>query len=80
MAAPSVGRRSCAGQKREAAALITQSRRWSYGRVKELLYDGFFLFAVVRQINCLLVIISSQFGHPQYGLSGRSSVQFPGCG
>ena len=33
MAAPSVGRRSCAGQ-REAAALITQSRRWSYGRVK----------------------------------------------
>ena len=44
MAAPSVGRRSCAGQKREAAALITQSRRWSYGRVKELLYDGFFSF------------------------------------
>lgn len=33
MAAPSVGRRSCAG-KRKAAALIVQSRRWSYGRVK----------------------------------------------
>ena len=32
MAAPSVGR-SCAG-KRKAAALIVQSRRWSYGRVK----------------------------------------------
>jgi len=30
------------GQK-EAAALIVQSRRWSYGRVKGLLYDGFFL-------------------------------------
>ena len=27
MAAPSVGRRSCAGQ-REAAALISQNRRW----------------------------------------------------
>ena len=27
MAAPSVGRRSCAGQK-EAAALISQNRRW----------------------------------------------------
>ena len=33
MAAPSVGRRFCAGQ-REAAALSTQSRRRSYGRVK----------------------------------------------
>lgn len=41
MAAPSVGRRSCAGQ-RKAAALIYQSRRWIYGRVKVLLYDGFF--------------------------------------
>ena len=43
MAAPSVGCRSCAGQ-REAAALISQSRRWFYGRVKGLLYDGFFSF------------------------------------
>ena len=41
MAAPSVGRRSCVGQ-RNAAALIYQSRRWIYGRVKVLLYDGFF--------------------------------------
>ena len=48
MAAPSVGRRSCAGQ-REAAALISQSRRF-HRRVKGLLYDGFFSFAVVRQI------------------------------
>ena len=53
MAAPSVGRRSCAGQ-REAAALISQSRRWFYGRVKGLLYDGFFSFAVVRQIITIL--------------------------
>ena len=43
MAAPSVGRRSSAGQ-REAAALIAQSRRWFYGRVKGLLNDGFFSF------------------------------------
>ena len=42
MAAPSVGRRSCAGQ-RKAAALISQSRHWLYGRVKGLLNDGFFL-------------------------------------
>ena len=54
MAAPSVSRRSCAGQ-REAAALITQSRRWSYGRVKGLLYDGFFLFAVARQIKFFIL-------------------------
>ena len=53
MAAPSVGRRSCAG-KRKAAALIVQSRRWSYGRVKELLRDGFFSFAVARQIDEIL--------------------------
>ena len=54
MAAPSVGRRSCAGQ-RKAAALISQSRRWSYGRVKGLLYDGFFSFAVVRQIKFFIL-------------------------
>ena len=41
MAAPSVGRRSCTGQ-REAAALISQSRRF-HRRVKGLLDDGFFL-------------------------------------
>ena len=56
MAAPSVGRRSCAGQ-REAAALISQSRRWFYGRVKGLLYDGFFSFAVVRQIISFYVLL-----------------------
>ena len=28
---------------------VTQNRRWSYGRVKGLLNDGFFSFAVVRQ-------------------------------
>ena len=49
MAAPSVGRRSCAGQ-REAAALITQSRRWSYGRVKRAAGRRLFFFAVVRHI------------------------------
>lgn len=49
MAAPSVGRRSCAGQ-REAAALITQSRRWSYGRVKRATGRRLFFFAVVRQM------------------------------
>ena len=49
MAAPSVGRRSCAGQ-REAAALITQSRRWSYGRVKRAAGRRLFFFAVVRQL------------------------------
>ena len=49
MAAPSVGRRSCAGQ-REAAALITQSRRWSDGRVKRATGRRLFFFAVVRQL------------------------------
>lgn len=38
----------------KAAALSTQSRRRSYGRVKGLLDDGFFLFAVVRQTHTLL--------------------------
>ena len=50
MAAPSVGRRSCAGQKEEAAALISQSRRWSYGRVKRATGRRLFFFAVVRQL------------------------------
>ena len=48
MAAPFVGRRSCAGQ-REAAALISQSRRWLYKRVKGAAARRLFSFAVVRQ-------------------------------
>ena len=43
MAAPSVGRRSCAGQ-REAAALISQSRRWFYRRVKRAAVRRLFFF------------------------------------
>jgi len=43
MAAPFVGRRSCAGQKK-AAALITQSRRWLYGRVKWAAVRRLFFF------------------------------------
>ena len=57
MAAPSVGRRSCAGQ-RKAAALISQNRRCSYRRVKGLLHDGFFFLAVVRQMISYEVIIN----------------------
>ena len=60
MAAPSVGRRSCAGQ-REAAALISQSRRF-HRRVKGLLYDGFFSFAVVRQSLLLNYATSTRTG------------------
>ena len=41
MAAPSVGRRSCAGQ-RKAAALISQSRRRLNKHAKGLPNDGFF--------------------------------------
>lgn len=47
MAAPSVGRRSCAGQ-REAAALISQSRRWFYGRVKRAAVRRLFFFLPSR--------------------------------
>ena len=61
MAAPSVGRRSCAGQKEEAAALISQSRRCSYRRVKGLLHDGFFFLAVVRQMISYVLIINCNF-------------------
>ena len=53
MAAPSLGRQSwyhSPSDKIRTTALITQSRRWVYGRVKGLLYDGFFSFAVARQI------------------------------
>ena len=46
----------------KTAALIAQSRRWMYGRVKGLLYDGFFSFAVVRQFsfyyNSLIVSVT----------------------
>ena len=46
----------------KAAALISQSRRWMNGRVKGLLYDGFFSFAVVRQFsfyyNSLMVSVT----------------------
>ena len=51
MAAPSTGRRSghhAPSDVKKAAALIVQSRRL-YGRVKRLLCDGFFSFAVARQ-------------------------------
>ena len=51
MAAPSVGRRSCTGQ-RKAAALIFQSRRkvvWACQ--KGCCTTAFFLFAVVRQVE-----------------------------
>ena len=54
MAAPSLGRRSWyhspSGIKK-AAALISQSRRWLYGRVKRAAVRRLFSFAVVRQSN-----------------------------
>ena len=56
MAAPSVGRRSCAGQ-REAAALISQSRRWLYRRVKGAAARRLFSFAVVRQQALIPIVI-----------------------
>ena len=56
MAAPSVGRRSCAGQ-RNAAALISQSRRRLNKHAKGLLNDGFFSFAVVRQQALIPIVI-----------------------
>ena len=60
MAAPSVGRRSCAGQ-REAAALISQSRRWFYGRVKRAAVRRLFFFAIVRQMISYVLIINCNF-------------------
>ncbi len=48
MAAPSVGRRSCAGQ-RKAAVHFSKPPQSRLGVLKGLLYDGFFSFAVVRQ-------------------------------
>ena len=56
MAAPSVGRRSCAGQ-RKAAALISQSRRRLNKHAKGLLNDGLFFFAVVQQFNQLFLYL-----------------------
>ena len=50
------------GQK-EAAALIVQSRRWLYGRVKGLLYDGFFSFAIVRQQVSFVSLILTGNSH-----------------
>ena len=53
MAAPSVSRRSCAGQ-REAAALISQSRRWLYGRVKRAAVRR--LFSFCRRAADIIII------------------------
>ena len=51
MAAPSVGRRSCAGQ-RKAATLISQSRRiFNQAWGMDCCTTAFFLFAVVRQVE-----------------------------
>ena len=50
------------GQK-EAAALIVQSRRWLYGRVIGLLYDGFFSFAIVRQQVSFVSLILTGNSH-----------------
>lgn len=54
MAAPSLGRRSWyhfPSDIKKAAALISQSRRWVYGRVKRAAVRRLFSFAVVRQIS-----------------------------
>ena len=55
MAAPSVGRRSCAGQ-REAAALISQSRRWFYGRVKRAAVRRLFFLCRRPAVETILFI------------------------
>ena len=44
-----LGRRWFRGERKETAALISQSRRFIGARMC-LLYDGFFSFAVVRQL------------------------------
>ena len=44
------------GQK-ETAALIVQSRRWSYGRVKWAAARRLFSFAVVRQQALIPIVI-----------------------
>ena len=47
MAAPSVGRQSCAGQTESGG--LDYSKPPLSGVLNGLLYDGFFSFAVVRQ-------------------------------
>ena len=47
MAAPSVGRQSCAGQKESGG--LDYSKPPLSGVLNGLLYDGFFSFTVVRQ-------------------------------
>lgn len=54
MAAPSLGRRSwyhSPSDIKKAAALIFQSRRWVYGRVKRAAVRRLFFFAVARQLK-----------------------------
>jgi len=54
MAAPSLGRRSWyhfPSDIKKAAALISQSRRWFYGRVKRAVVRRLFFFAVARQLK-----------------------------
>ena len=56
MAAPSVGRRSwyhSPSDIKKSGGLV-QSRRWLYGRVKGLLYDGFFLLPSSGRLLYLL--------------------------
>lgn len=65
MAASSVGRRSCAGQ-REAAALISQSRRWFYRRVKR---------AAVRRLFSLPSSGSKQMFNFQYEKHSKTDSQ-----
>ena len=45
---------------KKAAALIVQSRRWLYGRVKGLLYDGFFLLPSSGRL-LLIVLYNNSF-------------------
>ena len=56
MAAPSVGRRSCAGQ-RKAAALISQSRRRLNKHAKGAAERRLFFFAVIQQFNQLFLYL-----------------------
>lgn len=57
-----MGRRSCAEQ-REAAALISQSRRWSYGRVKGAAARRLFFLAIVRQFSFSLYNFQLSLNH-----------------
>ena len=51
-----LGRRWFRGERKETAALISQSRRFIGARMC-LLYDGFFSFAVVRQVFLLFILL-----------------------